>query len=97
MSDKDDPVPSPEEIGRKLSDFMKSHFGDAVTFTQMPPQADLRTVEEDDGGEPVPVKEGNDIFHFKRDLSLGDYETLTTLRDWVLIKAQTAEATNSKD
>ena len=44
MSDKDDHIPDPEEIGKKLSDFMKENFGNMVSFTTMPggmvPQSD---------------------------------------------------------
>lgn len=65
MSEKDDPIPSPEEIGRKLSDFMRSHFGDAVTFTQGLTH-DLRTSQEREGGndDAPPEKTGADIFQF---------------------------------
>jgi CBS domain-containing protein len=34
----------------------------------------------------------NDIFHFKRDLTLDDHEKLAQHRDWVLMKARVADA-----
>ncbi len=58
----DKPFPSPEEIQRKLGDFLKSSFGDKVsfsTFTQ-PATADSGTPESpEEPSEPPP-----DIFHF---------------------------------
>ncbi len=57
----DKPFPSPEEIQRKLGDFLKSNFGDKVsfsTFTQ-PDTADSGTPEPRKTAEPPP-----DIFHF---------------------------------
>ena len=38
MSDKDDDppnIPDPQEITRKLSDFLKSNFGDQVSFSNV--------------------------------------------------------------
>ncbi len=55
LSERDDHVPTPEEIGQKLSDFMQSHFGGAVSFTRMMPHHDLRTEEGRKGASP-PVK-----------------------------------------
>ncbi len=73
MSKDDDttPPPSPEEITRKLADFMKSTFGDAVSFSTMPTgfggdDHDLRSDRDDDDGaddEPVARNDG-DIFDF---------------------------------
>jgi hypothetical protein len=34
----------------------------------------------------------NDLFHFKRSLSIDDYERLATTRDWLLRKLENAEA-----
>lgn len=34
----------------------------------------------------------NDVFHFRRNITAEDYETLSTLRDWMLMKATDAEA-----
>jgi len=34
----------------------------------------------------------NDVFHFRREITIEDYETLSTLRDWMLMKATAAEA-----
>jgi ATP-dependent Clp protease ATP-binding subunit ClpX len=57
----DKPFPSPEELQRKLGDFLKSNFGDKVsfsTFTQ-PEAAESGTPEEP--AVPAPPA---DIFHF---------------------------------
>ena len=57
----DKPFPSPEELQRKLGDFLKSNFGDKVsfsTFTQAEP-ADSGAPEE----PPTPAAPA-DIFHF---------------------------------
>ena len=54
-------LPSPEELQRKLGDFLKSNFGDKVafsTFTQ-PEPADSGTPEPPAAAEPA-----RDIFHF---------------------------------
>lgn len=34
----------------------------------------------------------NDVFHFRRELTAEDYEMLSALRDWMLLKATAAEA-----
>jgi acyl dehydratase len=34
----------------------------------------------------------NDVFHFRREITAEDYETLSALRDWMLLKATAAEA-----
>jgi len=34
----------------------------------------------------------NDVFHFRREITTEDYETLSALRDWMLLKATAAEA-----
>ncbi len=57
----DKPFPSPEEIQRKLGDFLKNSFGDKVSFTT------FTQPETADGGpaESPPVTgEPPDIFHF---------------------------------
>ncbi len=71
--DDDPPPPSPEEITRKLADFMKANFGDSVSFSSMPSpfgddgSTDLRSDPDDgDGGAPdgpAPLNDG-DIFDF---------------------------------
>ena len=63
-NEKDDEVPTPEEIGRKLSEFMQSHFGSAVSFTQIP-QHDLRA-EIDDTEVPssAEIREDEDLLQF---------------------------------
>lgn len=34
----------------------------------------------------------NDVFHFRREITVEDHETLSALRDWMLLKATAAEA-----
>jgi len=34
----------------------------------------------------------NDVFHFRREISIEDHETLSVLRNWMLMKATAAEA-----
>ena len=34
----------------------------------------------------------NDVFHFRREITVEDHEVLADLRDWLLIKVRTAEA-----
>jgi predicted transcriptional regulator len=34
----------------------------------------------------------NDVFHFRREITMEDYETLSALRDWMLMKAMATEA-----
>ena len=57
----DKPFPSPEEIQRKLGDFLKSNFGDKVSFStfSQPDAAASGAPEEAPAPEPPP-----DIFHF---------------------------------
>ncbi|MGI9243254.1 MAG: AAA family ATPase [Verrucomicrobiales bacterium] len=71
MSDPKDPKPpSPEEISKKLAEFVKSNFGGNVSFGGFPgaegsDDHDLRTVEGD--GEPedeVETRHDGDIFGF---------------------------------
>ncbi len=52
MSEKDDHIPTPEEIGRKLSEFMRTNFGDAVSFTTMSSPPSPEEGDDDDGMEP---------------------------------------------
>ena len=58
----DKPFPTPEEIQRKLGDFLKSSFGDKVSF------ATFTEPETADGGTPetpeTPAEPPPDIFHF---------------------------------
>ena len=72
MASKDDDggshVPSPEEITRKLADFMKANFGDAVSFSSTVTPSGFGSnpgAFEPDGG-PEPPETGNDhrIFDF---------------------------------
>lgn len=57
----DKTFPSPEEIQRKLGDFLKSSFGDKVSFTtfSQPETADGNPAEPPPAAEALP-----DIFHF---------------------------------
>jgi ATP-dependent Clp protease ATP-binding subunit ClpX len=62
MSEKenDPPVPTPDEISQKLSDFLKENFGGAVDFTAMP---DTPEVQED-SEPPGEVGEAVDLLEF---------------------------------
>ena len=59
--ESDKSLPSPEEIQRKLGDFLKNNFGDKVSFTTFaqPEAADGPPVDPAPPGEEPP-----DIFHF---------------------------------
>ncbi|MFV1993879.1 MAG: AAA family ATPase [Verrucomicrobiales bacterium] len=63
MSDQDEPTPTspptPEEIARQLSEFMKSHFGDAVSFTHVGP---VGATAEDESAPPPSESKGEDEF-----------------------------------
>ncbi len=69
--DDDNPPPTPDEIARKLGDFMKANFGDSVSFSAMPgpfggsDEHDLRSDSNDSAGEdaPEPRNDGG-IFEF---------------------------------
>ncbi|MEM7600719.1 MAG: AAA family ATPase, partial [Verrucomicrobiota bacterium] len=68
MPDKDDdpPFPDPQEISKKLSDFLKSNFGDQVSFSTMPGASNPFTQEEDKGGEEHDLRdEERDVFDFE--------------------------------
>ncbi len=56
----DKPFPSPEELQRKLGDFLKSNFGDRVSFST------VTQPETSDEPPPTPEKSAAppDIFHF---------------------------------
>ena len=57
----DKPFPSPEEIQRKLGDFLKNNFGDRVAFSTYTESATADGVP----GEPEsPAEAPADIFHF---------------------------------
>jgi endopeptidase Clp ATP-binding regulatory subunit ClpX len=60
--DTDQPLPSPEEVQRKISEFMKQEFGDRVVFTG-PPQAE--TVETGQPGEESKQKDIEFDFNLK--------------------------------
>jgi CBS domain-containing protein len=63
--------------GRNWEHFQPIFKGDRVrTRTKLEQVRDLR----------------NDVFHFRREITAEDYETLSTLRDWMLRKATAAEA-----
>jgi endopeptidase Clp ATP-binding regulatory subunit ClpX len=63
MSEKenDPPVPTPDEISQKLSDFLKENFGGAVDFTAMPgaPEMQEDNTEEDETLEAVDALDFN--------------------------------------
>ncbi len=62
MSEKenDPPVPTPDEISQKLSDFLKENFGGAVDFTSMPGTPEM---QEDNTGEEE-VSKSVDLLDF---------------------------------
>lgn len=67
MPDKDDepPFPDPQEISKRLSEFLKSNFGDQVSFSGMPGGANPFVPEEEKGGEDHDLRESNaDVFDF---------------------------------
>tara|TARA_R110002096_G_scaffold44488_15_gene119571 strand:- start:2958 stop:4592 length:1635 start_codon:yes stop_codon:yes gene_type:complete len=69
MSDKDDDgqkgIPDPEEISRKLSDFLKSNFGDNISFSAMPGGANPFAEEPVATGEDHDLRdEAHDVFEF---------------------------------
>ena len=67
MPDKDDepPFPDPEEISKRLSDFLKSNFGDQVSFSSMPSGANPFAPAEEKGCEDHDLREKNtDVFDF---------------------------------
>ncbi|MEM7700116.1 MAG: AAA family ATPase [Verrucomicrobiota bacterium] len=74
MPSKDDEppagVPDPEEITRRLSDFLKSNFGDRVTFAGMSGMEDAFRPDQSDGGSAVnhDLKEEPDSSIFDFDL-----------------------------
>jgi len=54
MSDNDPKPPTPEEISRKLAEFMKSNFGGAVSFNAFPGGASPFAPEPEGGPAPPP-------------------------------------------
>lgn len=69
MSKDDDipPVPTPEEISRKLSEFMKASFGDSVSFSTMTDDSPFQTEdfsEEDEGSQNEKADRFSSIFDF---------------------------------
>jgi len=68
MPDKDDDhpsIPDPQEISRKLSDFLKSNFGDQVSFSTMGEGANPFATEEKTSGEDHDLRDRDgDIFEF---------------------------------
>ncbi len=68
--DDDGNLPTPDEITRKLSDFMKANFGDAVSFTS--------NVMPGFGPQPGAPDEGGDgedaVAEEKRDRSIFDFD-----------------------
>lgn len=69
MSDKNDDTPSPgypdpNEISRKLSDFLKSNFGDSVSFSAMPGGANPFASD----GAPNPTGEDHELQDDRADI-----------------------------
>ncbi|MFT4548947.1 MAG: ATP-dependent Clp protease ATP-binding subunit ClpX [Pseudoalteromonas tetraodonis] len=67
MSDSDDPKPpSPDEISKKLAEFMKTNFGGNVSFAGFPgmDEHDLKSEEVDDTQDEIETRRDNDIFGF---------------------------------
>lgn len=71
MANKDDedgsPVPTPDEITRKLADFMKSNFGDSVSFQSsvMPSFGGDESTAETESEPPAPRQsDDRNIFEF---------------------------------
>lgn len=69
MSDKNDETPSPgypdpNEISRKLSDFLKSNFGDSVSFSAMPGGANPFASD----GAPDPTGEDHELQDDRADI-----------------------------
>ena len=60
-ADADKTLPSPEEIQRKLGDFLKNNFGDKVSFTTFTPP---ETASEPPSPPEAEDAEKPDIFHF---------------------------------
>ncbi len=60
-ADGDKPLPSPEEIQRRLGDFLKNNFGDKVSFTTF-----TQPIPDDEPPAPPAPEEKPpaDIFHF---------------------------------
>lgn len=67
--DDDGNLPTPEEITRKLSDFMKANFGDSVSFSSsvMPDFGMSPDASDEDGERTDPVEE-------KRDANIFDFD-----------------------
>jgi ATP-dependent Clp protease ATP-binding subunit ClpX len=64
-SDKDDQRPDPEEIGKKLSEFMRENFGNVVSFSSMPGMPDMGTSEEEAPPEhDLSSDPADDIYEF---------------------------------
>jgi endopeptidase Clp ATP-binding regulatory subunit ClpX len=68
MADKDDDnpnFPDPQEISRKLSDFLKSNFGDQVSFSTMSEGTNPFAAMEEESGEDHDLREPEtDILEF---------------------------------
>ena len=64
MSEKENepPVPSPEEISKKLTDFLQENFGQSVGFSSFPDMSSPEKEEEPPAEQEV--KEKVDIFDF---------------------------------
>ncbi|MDF1825586.1 MAG: AAA family ATPase [Verrucomicrobiales bacterium] len=67
MADKDDepPFPDPQEISKRLSEFLKSNFGDQVSFSTMDGAENPFTPNDETGGETHDLRDDTvDVFDF---------------------------------
>ncbi len=64
MDNSDSKPPTPEEISKKLADFMKSSFGESVNFSSFPGAADMTPQEPDETPEPEVEEPTKSIFDF---------------------------------
>src|SRR5689334_17950165 len=58
------PFPSPEELKTKIAEFMKSNFGDRVSFATFAGAEAEAAEPADAGGQSEPVEHGSDDFVF---------------------------------
>lgn len=64
MDNSDSKPPTPEEISKKLADFMKSHFGGNVSFSNFPGMTPERPPDTEGAPPDEPVSSGKLIFDF---------------------------------
>ncbi len=66
MKNSDSKPPTPEEISKRLADFMKSNFGNSVSFSSFPDLSSLNP--DDEETDDVPVSEADE------DTSIYDFD-----------------------